>query len=211
MLIKVCGLNNRDNIITISKMDIQLMGFIFYKGSPRYFNNALSFNEVRQIPKTIKKVGVFVNEPVYSILNTVAHFDLDMVQLHGEEPVKDCEQLLPFVKVIKTISIKDKASLKSLSNYTSVCDHFLFDTATANYGGSGNSFNWNLLQEIKITKPFFISGGISPNNYNELAGLKLNNFIGIDVNSKFEVTPGLKDIEKINLLLKQKHHASANH
>lgn len=209
MQIKVCGLNNRENIMAISKLDIHLMGFIFYKASPRYFNNALSFDEARQIPRTIKKVGIFVNEPVYSILNTVAHYDLDMVQLHNEESVSDCAQLLPFVKVIKAIPVKDEISQSIINKYKNVCDYFLFDTATPDYGGSGNSFNRDLLKEIEITKPFFISGGISPDNYGGLVGLSLKNFMGIDINSKFEIKPGLKDIEKINLLLKQKTHANA--
>ncbi len=209
MQIKVCGLNNRENIVAISKMDIQLMGFIFYKGSPRHFNDALNFDEARQIPKTIKKVGVFVNEPVYSILNTIAHYDLDVVQLHGEESANDCKLLLPFVKVIKAIPVKDETSLFILDKYKDVCDYFLFDTATLNYGGSGTPFNRNLLRESEINKPFFISGGISPDNYKELLGLDLKNFMGIDINSKFEITPGLKDIGKINLLLKQKDHANA--
>jgi phosphoribosylanthranilate isomerase len=83
MKIKVCGLNSPENIFALSKLKIDFMGFIFYKKSIRYFNNALSFDEVRQIPKSVKKAGVFVNEPLYDILNTVAHFDLDFVQLHG--------------------------------------------------------------------------------------------------------------------------------
>jgi phosphoribosylanthranilate isomerase len=208
MLIKVCGLNDRDNIMAISKLDVHLIGFIFYKASPRYFNNALSFEEVRKIPKTIKKVGVFVNEPVYSILNTVAHYDLDLVQLHGEESVNDCKQLLPFVKVIKAIPVKDESSLSLIDKYKDACNYFLFDTATPDYGGSGKTFNRDLLKEIEIPKPFIISGGISPENYEGLVGLNLKNFMGIDINSKFEITAGIKNIEKINLLLKQKDHAN---
>ncbi|MDP3556620.1 MAG: phosphoribosylanthranilate isomerase [Bacteroidota bacterium] len=203
MLIKVCGLNNRDNIFAISKMEINLMGFIFYKNSPRYFNNALSFDEARQIPKHIKKVGVFVNEPIYSVFNSIAHYDLDFVQLHGEESIDYCRDLLSSVKIIKTISIKDKNSILKIQNYSDVCDYFLFDTSTPNYGGSGQAFNWHLLSDTIINKPFFISGGVSLDNVSELKNLSIKNLIGLDVNSKFEINPGLKDLEKIQQLLKK--------
>jgi len=204
MQIKVCGLNNRENIFALSTLDIDLIGFIFYKPSPRYFNSALSFEETRQIPKRIKKTGVFVNESTYTILNKVAEFDLDLVQLHGSESKKECKELLPFVKVIKAISVEDKASLEKIDDYKDVCDYFLFDTATKGFGGSGKVFDHSLLNKIKIPKPFFISGGISLENVNKLKSLSAANFIGIDVNSKFEINPGLKDLDKLKQLLKIK-------
>lgn len=210
MLIKVCGLNNRDNIFAISKMDVNLMGFIFYKESPRYFNNALSFDEVRQIPKQIKKVGVFVNESIYNVLNTIAHFDLDFVQLHGEESFNYCRELMPYVKVIKTISVKDKNSILEIHNYSSICNYLLFDTTSPNHGGTGQSFNWRLLEDNEINIPFFISGGVSLENFSEIKKLNLKHLIGIDVNSKFEITPGLKDLNKIQQLLNETNNENSN-
>ena len=211
MLVKVCGLNNRNNILDISKMNIDLMGFIFYNNSPRYFNNALNFDEVRQIPKTIKKVGVFVNASINNLLNTIAHYDLDFVQLHGNENPEYCKELMQYVKVIKTISVNDKNSISEINNYTNVCTYFLFDTASPSYGGTGHPFNWQLLEETTIDIPFFISGGVSIENITEIKNLNFKNFAGVDVNSKFEINPGLKDLNKIQQLIKEKDYANSNH
>ena len=205
MKIKVCGLNNPENIVALSKLKIDFMGFIFYKKSVRYFNNALSFDEARQIPKSIKKVGVFVNEPLYDVLNTTAHFDLDIVQLHGNETVNYCKELMPYVKIIKTCAIGDSVPTQTIQEFNNVCDYFLFDTACANYGGSGKTFDWQILNAVSIDKPFFISGGINPQNYNEVKKLSFKNLIGLDLNSGFELSPGVKDTEKINQTINQTH------
>jgi phosphoribosylanthranilate isomerase len=210
MLVKVCGLNTRDNIMAISKMEVDLMGFIFYKDSPRFFNNSLSFDEVREIPKRIKKVGVFVNETSYNVLNAIAHYNLDYVQLHGNESPDYCKELLRFVKVIKTISIKDQNSILEIKNYTNLCNYLLFDTSSPTYGGTGQSFNWQFLKDVEINTPFFISGGISLENVSEIKGLPYKNLIGIDVNSKFEIKPGLKDLNKIQQLIKEINYANSN-
>lgn len=210
MLVKVCGLNTRDNIMAISKMEVDLMGFIFYKDSPRYFNNALSFDEVREIPKRIKKVGVFVNETSYNVLNAIAQYNLDYVQLHGNESPDYCKELLRFVKLIKTISIKDQNSILEIKNYANLCNYLLFDTSSPTYGGTGQSFNWHLLKDVEINTPFFISGGISLENVCEIKDLPYKNLIGIDVNSKFEIKPGLKDVNKIRQLIKEINYANSN-
>ncbi len=210
MLIKVCGLNNRENIFELCKLNIDFIGFIFYRNSPRYFNNGLTFEEVRQIPKSIKKVGVFVNETFYNVLNAVAHYDLDFVQLHGEESVSYCRELLPYVKIIKTISVKDETSFKFAYQFSEICNYFLFDTATANYGGSGKPFNWEHLKDAEINKPFFISGGVSLGNFQKAKNLGVKNLIGIDINSKFEIVPGTKDLKKINLIITEKHANTIN-
>ena len=201
MLIKVCGLNNPNNIFALSKLNINFMGFIFYQNSVRYFNNALSFDEARQLPKNIKKVGVFVNEPIYDVLNAVEHFDLDVVQLHGNETVDYCKELMSYAKIIKVFPIGDSLPTQTLKGFKNVCDYFLFDTATKHYGGSGKTFNWQLLNTAAIDKPFFISGGINPQNYNDVKKLSIKNLVGLDLNSRFELSPGIKDIEKINLTI----------
>ena len=205
MLIKVCGLNNPKNILELSQQKIDLMGFIFYKQSPRYFNNELGHQVAKQIPKRIKKVGVFVNESILNVLNEVTRFDLNYVQVHGDESPEYCEKLRSHVKIIKTISVENKNSISKSQDFSQVCDYFLFDTATSNYGGSGLKFDWSWLNSDIITKPFFISGGISLENCHEIKNLHLNNFIGIDVNSKFEISPGIKNLKKIKLLAQQIH------
>lgn len=210
MLVKVCGLNNRENIMAVSKMEVDLIGFIFYKGSPRYFNKVLSFDEVREIPKRIKKVGVFVNETSYNVLNAIAHYDLDLVQLHGNENPEYCKELMQYVKVIKTISVKDNTSLLEMKKYSQACNYLLFDTSSPTYGGTGQTFNWQLLKDKEIDTPFFISGGVSLNSIQEIKDLKFKNLIGIDVNSKFEIKPGQKDVNKIQQLLKEINYANSN-
>ncbi len=210
MLIKVCGLNNRENIFELCKMNIDFIGFIFFKNSSRYFNKALSFDEARQIPKSIKKVGVFVNESVNNVLNTVAHYDLDFVQLHGDENPAYCKELFPYVKIIKTISVKDKTSFKDAHHFSELCNYFLFDTATSNYGGSGNTFDWALLKDTELSKPAFLSGGISLINFSNVKNIGIKNLIAIDVNSKFEIVPGTKKLDKINLLIKENNANKIN-
>ncbi len=210
MLVKVCGLNNRENIMAVSKLEVDLIGFIFYKGSPRYFNKALSFDEVREIPKRIKKVGVFVNETIYNVLNAIAHYDLDLVQLHGNENPEYCKELMQYVKVIKTISVKDNTSLLEMKKYSQACNYLLFDTSSPTYGGTGQTFNWQLLKDKEIDTPFFISGGVSLDSIQEIKDLKFKNLIGIDVNSKFEIKPGQKDVNKIQQLLKEINYANSN-
>jgi phosphoribosylanthranilate isomerase len=187
-----------------------MMGFIFYKKSPRYFNNALTSEEARQLPKHLKKVGVFVNEPIDNVLNTIEKYDLNAIQLHGEESTNYCKELVNRIEVIKTISVKDRSSIELSQYYQDVCTYLLFDTATPNYGGSGKSFNKELLKDIDISKPYFISGGISPEHFNQLKDLSLPNFIGVDLNSKFEVSPGIKNIEKIKQFLKINDHANTS-
>jgi len=204
MLIKVCGLNDPENISQIIRLNFDLIGFIFYRNTPRYFDQALSYEAVRQIPKSIKKVGVFVNQPTNEVLEKVAYYDLDFVQLHGTESADYCEKLATHVKIIKAISVKDKESILKAKAYFNYCDHLLFDTSSPNHGGSGLSFDWRLLQTLAIEKPFFISGGISLENFKEIKKLEIDNFCGIDLNSKFEIKPGLKDLTKLKLLIQQK-------
>ena len=197
MKLKVCGLKNEHNITELMQLPIDYMGFIFYKKSPRFVGESLSFDLVRTIPKRIKKTGVFVNESIYSIFNRIAHYDLDMVQLHGDETSELCAELKPHVKVMKAFQIHDDFDFKRLESYLSVVDYFLFDSPTANYGGSGKQFNWQLLKRYNYHIPFFLSGGISEDHIEEIKLLNITQRIAIDINSKFETEPGLKNIEHI--------------
>jgi phosphoribosylanthranilate isomerase len=201
MKIKVCGLRDYENISNVIIAGADHIGFIFHKGSPRYFNNSLSFDEVRLIK--VKKVGVFVNENPYSILNKVAHYDLDLVQLHGKESPEDCLELRKYVKTIKSFGIDENFDFRILNNYSDKVDYFLFDTASPDHGGSGKVFDHKLLQQYDLDIPFFLSGGISLDHSQNIKQLKLKQLIGVDLNSKFENSPGIKEASKIKQFIKQ--------
>lgn len=201
MNLKVCGLKHEHNITELMQLPIDYMGFIFYKKSPRYVGENLSFDFMRTIPKQIKKTGVFVNESSLSIFDHVARYDLNMVQLHGNESPELCAELKPYVKVMKAFQIQDDFDFKQLENYVSVVDYFLFDSPTATYGGSGNQFNWQELQKYNYNIPFFLSGGISEEHIEEIKQLEIPQLVAVDINSKFETEPGLKNIEHIKYFI----------
>ena len=193
MKLKVCGLKHEQNIKELMQLPIDYVGFIFYKKSPRFVAENLSFDFLRIIPKHIKKVGVFVNETNYSIFNHIAHYDLDMVQLHGNETPEICAELKTQVKVMKAFQINDDFDFKQLEKYIPVVDYFLFDSPTVNYGGSGKSFNWQALKKYNYNIPFFLSGGINEEHIEEIKQLNIPQLAAIDINSKFEIEPGLKN------------------
>ena len=197
MKLKVCGLKHEQNIKELMQLPIDYVGFIFYKKSPRFVAENLSFDFLRIIPKHIKKVGVFVNETNYSIFNQVAHYDLDMVQLHGDETSEICAELKTQIKVMKAFQINDDFDFKQLEKYIPVVDYFLFDSPTVNYGGSGKSFDWQALKNYNYKTSFFLSGGINEEHIEEIKQLNIVQLVAIDINSKFETEPGLKDTEQV--------------
>ncbi|MDQ7917463.1 phosphoribosylanthranilate isomerase [Mesonia sp. MT50] len=184
-----------DNIKKVSALSPDYIGFIFYKKSPRYLTQI-----PENIPEGIKKTGVFVNEEYDQILDKVRLFNLQAVQLHGEESVELCEKLRhQNLEVIKAFSIDDDFNFEKIHSYQKVTDYFLFDTKGKNYGGNGLAFNWSILQNYRFSHPFFLSGGIGLEHSEEIK--KINDsslpLVGIDLNSKFEIAPGLKDIQKL--------------
>lgn len=186
-----------DNIRQLVELKPDFIGFIFYDKSKRYVNNELEIKRL-DIPESIKKVGVFVNSTIEGILEKVKIFKLDIVQLHGDESLDFCKKLKQSgMKITKAFQIDKDFNFTGLELYESVCDYFLFDTKTKLYGGSGNKFNWRLLKKYNNEKPFFLSGGIDLEDVDEIKKLKNLNFYSIDINSKFEIEPGLKDINKI--------------
>ena len=197
MKLKVCGLKYQSNIEELMYEKIDYLGFIFYKRSSRYIDDSISFDFVRQIPKHIQKVGVFVNETADNILNTVAHYNLDVVQLHGDESEKTCEELKPYVTIVKAFRIHDHFNFTILEKYLPHVNFFLFDTDTKTYGGSGQQFNWGLLKQYTYNKPFFLSGGIDDSSIKQLQQFNHPQLHAIDINSKFEISPALKDSKKI--------------
>ena len=203
MKVKVCGLKHYANISDVVRSGADYVGLIFYKNSPRYVNDALSFDEARQIDGKVKKVGVFVNEDMYSILNEIAHYNLDMVQLHGNEDPAYCRELRTNVKVVKAFGIDENFNFQNLNAYKEAVDYFLFDTATPQHGGSGKEFDHQLLEQYNLEIPFFLSGGISVDNIQTIKKLNLKQLFAVDINSKFEVLPGVKDINKVKQFIDQ--------
>ena len=185
-----------DNILEVGSLLPDYMGFIFWEKSARYFDGNLP-----NLPKSIKKVGVFVNASLDEILEKIKTYDLQAVQLHGDESVEFCENLkknIPkLIDVIKVFPILDTFDFGILKSYEKVCDFFLFDTKGKLPGGNGTTFDWKVLRNYQSSKPFFLSGGIGINELEAVSEILKTNLPihAIDVNSKFEIEPGLKNIE----------------
>ena len=199
MKLKVCGMKYSQNITEVENLFPDLMGFIFYEKSKRFFNQP----EIN-LNNKVKRVGVFVNENIQEIKNKIKKYKLDYVQLHGEENVNFCHSLQPFVKIIKVFKIDYNFNFKKTEEFEEVCDYFLFDTKSQLHGGSGKKFDWDLLKNYNCKKDFFLSGGIDISDIEEIKKIvKSYPIAGIDVNSKFELDNLEKDKEKINLLIKK--------
>ena len=199
MIVKVCGLKEMNNINQLNEIDIDLMGFIFYDKSSRFIEHDINTSHI-----TKKKVGVFVNESMGYIKKKIKKYNLNYVQLHGYETPKFSEKLMNYCKVIKAFRISENFDFNSTNQYADCCDLFLFDTFSKNFGGSGKKFDWRILKGFN-KKKFLLSGGIDINCVDEINNIKNENefLLGIDINSKFEISPGLKDIKKVNMFLKK--------
>ena len=196
--LKVCGMKFSENIASLAKLEPQYMGFIFYKKSPRYAAAELDLATLETLPSGIKKVGVFVNATTEEIAGLCKKFGMEVVQLHGHETPDQCLECKKLgYTVIKAFSMDENFNFKVLAPYTEVCDFFLFDTKSPDYGGTGRTFNWEILKRYNNVLPFFLSGGIDGANIQGIRELESMNIHAVDVNSKFEINPGLKDIEKI--------------
>ncbi len=201
MKVKVCGLTKLDQIQELIDLKTDFLGFVFYEKSPRYVLNSLTLKEISEI-KHDKKVGVFVNENLENILEISEKAGLNFIQLHGDETddfISELkEKLNQEIKIIKVSRIgRELENLKfKIQNLKSDIDYFLFDTDSKAFGGTGKSFDWNILNNLEIPKPYFLSGGISSENIENVKLLKQKPF-ALDINSKFEIQPGNKDLEKI--------------
>ena len=187
----------QDNILDLATLQPEYLGFIFHEQSPRNFENSIP-----DIPKSIKKVGVFVDEKIEFVSRQIEKHKLNVVQLHGHESPEVCRILVSSgVKVIKVFSIKDEFDFSVLEAYEDVCDYFLFDTKGKLPGGNGYTFDWNVLKDYPSKKLFFLSGGIGLNELEKIQEFKKSDVskycYAIDVNSGFEIEPGLKNIEKV--------------
>lgn len=197
MIIKVCGMRDGENIREIEEAGADWMGFIFFRRSPRYVEELPAY-----LPAKVKRVGVFVNESFGEIRETISRFGLDMVQLHGDEPPALCRELRKEgVEVIKSFSIGDTFSAESTAAYEGECHYFLFDTKTTFYGGSGRKFNWGILGDYRDKTPFLLSGGISPGDVEAIKAFSHPGCIGIDLNSGFEISPALKNVQLLQTFI----------
>ena len=197
-VIKICGMRDAENIIAAAELKPDIMGFIFYPGSPRFAGKLLNPEIVADLPSGIRKAGVFVNAEYEEISKTAGKFSLSMVQLHGNETPELCCRIKDSgIEVIKAFNIRDSMSFSMCKDFIESADYFLFDTSTVNHGGSGQKFDWKLLDRFKSWNPFFLSGGISPSDSSHILRISNSALYGIDLNSRFEIKPGLKDIQKL--------------
>ncbi len=196
-------MRDAENIRQLLALQPDYMGFIFYEKSKRFVGTALDEELLRSFPKSVRKVGVFVNATQSYILEMVKKYQLDYVQLHGEELPDFCKNLrFKGINIIKAFSIDQNFYLGKLNNYKPYCDFFLFDTKGEQAGGNGIAFDWSLLNRYDNEKPFFLAGGISLDNAASVLELKHLKIHAIDVNSKFELSPAMKDIDKLAALIK---------
>jgi phosphoribosylanthranilate isomerase len=197
MVIKVCGLKESENIKAITALNPDYVGFIFYGPSPRFVNE-LDEAGLNDIPSSISKVGVFVNESAETINELIDKYHFEAIQLHSNESPGFCSAFRNKVKVIKAFGLNNSFNFAQLNDYVNKVDFFLFDTKTDIHGGSGKTFNWGVLNNYTLNIPFFLSGGLSLDNLEEVKNISHPQFYGIDLNSRFEISPGIKNIELLN-------------
>lgn len=206
-IIKVCGMRNPENITNLLELPIDWMGLIFYEKSKRNVPNSAAKEILAASEGKVKRVGVFVNESIETIVQKVAKFKLNYVQLHGQESADYCYDLLAKsaktfgcgddLQLIKAFSVDEQFDFATTKNYTPYVNYFLFDTKGENPGGNGFKFDWTLLKKYDQKIPFLLSGGLDEFSAEAIRALDLPQFVGVDINSKFEIEPALKDIEKI--------------
>lgn len=206
---KVCGMRDEDNILRVSAMQPDYLGFIFYEKSPRFVGH--DFKMPSRLGKNIKKAGVFVNASTPEILKQVEKHELDIIQLHGNEPETQLKDLKKEgLCIFKVFSVGDDFDFQVTKPYQEFSNYFLFDTKGKYYGGNAVRFNWEILSEYDQQVPFILSGGIDPENMREIQNLTGFNLHGIDINSGVEISPALKDIEKVGRVKEFIHDLNAH-
>jgi len=191
--IKVCGMMHEDNITDLLQLPIDYIGFIFYSKSPRAIQNIPVVN----VPESVLKVGVFVNQSLEFIQEKVTQ-GLQLVQLHGAESPEFCQQVGKMgIPVIKAFGIFKEFDWTTLNAYAPFVDYFLFDTGSKQHGGTGKTFDWDIINGYGLNTPYFLSGGLSAENIKSASLIKDDRLIGLDLNSKFELEPGLKNINEL--------------
>ena len=196
-IIKVCGMREARNIREVEALGIDLMGFIFWPKSSRYVSIRPNY-----LPQKVKRVGVFVNEDIEQVKRIAETYVLDYIQLHGSESPEYAQQLRDW-KVIKAFNIATTADLGITNLYKGIADCFLFDTKGKSVGGNGEKFDWSVLEDYTGDTPFLLSGGIGPDDAERVRAFHHPKCIGIDLNSRFETTPAIKDIAALQRFLSQ--------
>lgn len=200
MEIKVCGMKYSENIDGLSSLSVDYIGHIFYEKSPRNIPEGFELNT--SFPN--KKVGVFVNAELQFIESKIDAYKLDVVQLHGDESPEFCHKVKEIgVEVFKAFGLDEDFNFNNLKVYQDYVKYFVFDTKTENKGGSGQKFNWQILDKYNLGTPFLLSGGISQKDVNQIKDFKHDKCVGIDLNSGFEISPGLKNIEVLSDFIKK--------
>lgn len=183
------------NIAEVAALQPDYLGFIFYPKSPRYVGEDWDSKIINQLPESIERVGVFVNEDMPFIQEACAKYGINTVQLHGSETPAFCSQVQSKgYTVFKAFQVDDDTKAESIEAYSGTCDYFLYDTKSKGLGGSGHKFNWDKLAELNDAGQFFLSGGITVDDAATIKELKFSNLFGVDINSRFEIEPALKDV-----------------
>lgn len=196
--LKICGMRDVANVAEVAALQPDYLGFIFYNKSPRFVGQNF---KMPVLPESIQKVGVFVNERTETVLRYVENHHLDLVQLHGHETAADCEALhTTGVNVVKAFSVDDEFDFDVTKSFEEAVTYFLFDTRGTYFGGNAKTFDWTLLRKYNQHVPFFLSGGISPENVSAIREIADLNIHAIDVNSGVEDRPAVKNVNRIKAI-----------
>jgi len=200
MIIKVCGMRDALNIRLVEQLHIDWMGFIFYPSSPRFVEEVPSY-----MPSDVQRIGVFVDADMDFIMNRVQNYALDYLQLHGNESPIQCSTIRKYTgkKIIKAFGITESTNFKKILTYEHHADYFLFDTYSETYGGSGKAFNHSIINKYTGQTPFLISGGIDIEHLTEIKTCHHPQFVGVDLNSRFEIAPALKSVDRLQLFINE--------
>jgi phosphoribosylanthranilate isomerase len=207
MRVKVCGITQHEQLEMLPEVGATFAGLIFYPKSPRYVLRNMTTSQLKK-ENNINKVGVFVNASAEEVLHMVDECRLHMVQLHGDETPRFCEKIADYISVVKAFRISESDNIGwRIQEYMDVCDMFMFDTEGAGYGGTGKKFNWDKLSNVTVGKPYFLSGGIEPGDVAKLKDFEIKPeakaLFAIDINSRFEMMPGMKDMDLIKKFIQQ--------
>ncbi len=211
MRIKVCGITSVEQMQQLQALGVEFAGLIFYEKSARYAGDKLQDHKEEIKHCAIRKVGVFVNAELETIRTAIADYGLSAVQLHGDESAMLCKALMDEVHVIKVFRMGDEEELHDrVVAFEDACHYYLFDTDTKGYGGSGRSFDWTVLERAQVNKSFFLSGGIGPDDVEKIKAFKHPCLYAIDVNSRFETEPGLKNMDLLKHFVSELHASAVS-
>jgi phosphoribosylanthranilate isomerase len=202
ILIKICGMKDPANIEEVVKLKPQYIGFILYHGSPRFVNLSTAVKLAANIPSSIQKTAVLVNEPVENAVKIAQSRTFDLIQLHGNESARYCSELSKHIRVIKAFSISHTLP-SNLDEYQNQCEMFLFDNAGEKAGGSGKKFDHSILKNYSLNTEFILSGGINADDSDYIKSVKNEKMSGVDLNSRFEISPGIKDIKLLKSFIEK--------